>query len=216
MTEQSAGQIVQLNNNGTFNQNIVALSGATGLEANTLTGKLYASNVNAGIFTIDPVAHTSTLFTAGVFDGLTFDPLGNGGTGLLYAANVGDGSVEGFNSLGVKVFDSGFVPGGIDGVGVGSGSFNGLIVVNTNNGNLVEINLATSLQTLLATGGSRGDFVAPDPNGSLLISQSDRVVRLNGGFGGVVVPETNSALFGAAVLGIMAFETFGRRRRRAV
>ena len=48
---------------------------------------------------------------------LTFDPLGNGGTGLLYAANTGDSSIEGFNSLGIKTFDSGFVPGGIDGVG---------------------------------------------------------------------------------------------------
>ena len=172
-----------------------------------------ASNVNSGIFTIDTVAHTSTLFTAGAFDGLTFDPFGNGGAGLLYAANLGDGSVEGFNSLGVKVFDSGFVPGGIDGVGVGSGAFAGLIVVNTNNGNLVEINLATNLQTLLATGGSRGDFVAPDPNGTLLISQSDRIVRLNGGFGGTV-PEIDNSFFGAAVLGAMAFEVFGRRRRR--
>lgn len=217
MSQQSAGAIVQVNNNGTFNQNITNLPGATGLEANTLTGKLYSSSASGvtGIYTIDTAAHTSTLFTAGAFDGLTFDPLGNGGAGLLYAANYGDGSVEGFNSLGVKVFDSGFVPGGIDGVGVGSGTFAGLIVVNTNNGNLVEINLATNLQTLLATGGSRGDFVAPDPNGTLLISQSDKIVRLTGGFGGTI-PEANSSFFGAAVAVMMAAESLGRRRRRSV
>ena len=139
MAQQSAGAVVELNNNGTFNQNITISPGATGLEANTLTGKLYSSNASgvAGIYTIDTVAHTSTLFTAGVFDGLTFDPLGNGGAGLLYAANFNDGSVEGFNSLGVKVFDSGFIPGAIDGVAVGSGTFAGLILVNTNNGTLV-------------------------------------------------------------------------------
>ena len=41
------------------------------------------------------------------------------------------------------------------------------------------MNLATNAQTVIGTGGSRGDFVTVDPNnGSLLLDQSDSILRL--------------------------------------
>ena len=41
------------------------------------------------------------------------------------------------------------------------------------------MNLATATQTIIASGGSRGDFVTVDPNnGTLLVTQSDRIMRL--------------------------------------
>jgi hypothetical protein len=64
---------------------------------------------------------------------------------------------------------------------VGAGLFAGELFVNTNAGQLFEINQMTLTQTLLATGGSRGDFVTVDTNNdSLLITQTDRVLRLTG------------------------------------
>jgi hypothetical protein len=42
------------------------------------------------------------------------------------------------------------------------------------------MNLASHLQTVLATGGSRGGPITVDAtDGSLLITQADRIVRLN-------------------------------------
>jgi len=53
--------------------------------------------------------------------------------------------------------------------------------VNTNSGTLIEINQTTMAQTVLAIGGSRGDFVTVDPtNDTLLITQTDRIIRLSG------------------------------------
>src|SRR5262249_30549668 len=56
------------------------------------------------------------------------------------------------------------------------------------------------------TGGSRGDFVAPDPSksGDLLLTQSDSIMRLSG------IPSPGGAAMGA-VVGVVA----ARRRRRA-
>ena len=77
------------------------------------------------------------------------------------------------------VFDSGAISGGVDGIALGKGPVAGNLFVNTNGGTVVEVNLATAAQTLIASGGSRGDFVTVDPNnGTLLVTQSDRIMRL--------------------------------------
>ena len=112
-------------------------------------------------------------------DGLAFDPT----TGILYAACDSDAEgdrVEGFNvTTEALVFESGTIAGGPDGIALGTGPVAGDLFANTNGGTVVEMNQATAAQTIIASGGSRGDFVTVDPNnGTLLVTQSDRIMRL--------------------------------------
>ena len=54
----------------------------------------------------------------------------------------------------------------------------------TTDGRVVQLNLGSTAQTVLATGGSRGVLITSDPNGSLLITQTDRILRLGPPSGG--------------------------------
>ncbi len=77
------------------------------------------------------------------------------------------------------MFKTQAIADGPDGIAVGVGPVAGNLFVNTNGGRVVEINQTTGAQTVIATGGSRGDFVTVDPNdGTLLLTQSDRIMRL--------------------------------------
>ena len=101
----------------------------------------------------------------------------------LYIALDGYG-VQGYSmSTGLKVFDSGQLPSGTndaDGIAIGSGDLRNELFVNTNQGTIVEVSITSpSTHTVIASGGSRGDFATVDPNnGTFLLSQTDRVVRL--------------------------------------
>jgi hypothetical protein len=210
---QQSGSVVRVDNNGNFVQNIATgMSSATGLITNPTNGHLFVSTPGVGtIWNVDPVAMTKTIFKTGVnFDGMTITADGS----ILYGANLSTGSIQGYDTTtGALVFDSGFIAGGIDGSALGTGSIAGNIFVNTNSGTLVEVNLATHAQTLLATGGSRGDFVTVDPNGTLLLTQTDSVLRLTappgGGFG---VPEPSTmALLASGGLSLLVCR-FRRRR----
>jgi len=73
------------------------------------------------------------------------------------------------------------------------------------------------VQSVIATGGSRGDFVVVDPNNdSLLLTQTDRVLRLtapNGsGFEGAA-PLPSTALAGLGLFGALGLvKVLGRKR----
>lgn len=182
LTQQVNGKLIEINSDGTFNQNILTATTAEGLAVNASNGHLFLSTLNSNqILDVDPIAKTSTLFANTFADGLTTDGSN------LYAA-VGN-AVLGYRISDKSIiYNSGVINGGPDGVAVGTGSLAGNLFVNTNNGNVIEINIATNVRTLIAQNGSRGDFVTVDPNGTLLLTQSDRILRLTAPTGGAFGP----------------------------
>ncbi len=213
LAEQPAGQIVRLNNDGTFSQNVVSLYFATGIAADPVTSLLYATSPfggSPGVYSIDPAASTptATLFASGGFDGLTVDVSNR----IIYASGF-DGYIRGFSlTSGSQVFVSATsIPGGIDGVALGTGGLAGKLFVNTNAGTVYQYDRADDSLLLIASGGSRGDFVTADPNGTVLLTQYDSILRLTApqgsGFGDA--PEPGTVVMLLSGLGVLAF----RKRR---
>jgi hypothetical protein len=95
-----------------------------------------------------------------------------------------------------QLFDSGKITGLVD-IAVGSGPLEGDIFASTGPGELIEINLASKMQTVIGSGESYAAFVMVDPNGSLLVTQADRILRFT------PVPEPATiVLFGATLVGL--------------
>ncbi len=178
LAEFNSGKVVQLNADGSFNQDIVSIGVPTGMVANPVTGHLLVTSqtLNA-VVDVDPIAKTTHTLISGLSrpDGISITPDGK----TVYVSNYGAGHVLGFDlSTGTQVFDSGFISGGADGNTLGSGGLAGNLFVNTNDGRVIEVNLSSLAQTVLASGGTRGDFITTDPNGSLLVTQSSEIDRL--------------------------------------
>ncbi len=214
MTQRgSLSRVIQVNDNGTFQRVIVGgIPEALGIVTNPTNGHLIVSTGGTNqLWDVNPVALTKTLFGNVSFDGMTTD-----GTVLYGATDSGplNGHLLGFRLSDKQlVFDSGFIPGGIDGSALGASFLSGNIYANTNAGTLVEVNLTTKVQTLIATGGSRGDFVTVDPtNGTLLLTEKDLIIRVNGTFqvnDGQPIPEPGTLL----LLGLGTFGLLLRSRR---
>jgi PEP-CTERM motif len=209
LARQQAGDVLRLNLDGTFNSTVVTgISTATGVYANPVTNKLYVSDCcsGTGIWEIDTTLNTKTQLIAGSFDGLSVSTDG----GTIYGAIAG--RIRGYSlATMTQVFDSGFIPGGVDGTELGAGTLAGEIFAWTNSGDLWEINLALpTTQRILVTGGARGDFVTADPNGSLLMVTTSEIWRLTAPLGGCIgaacendVPEPGSlALVALGLLGL--------------
>ena len=213
LTGRITGELWQLNPDGTLNQVIDAnIPNATGLVADPSNGHLYVSSLtNNNIYDVDPIAKTKTVIFNANFDGIALSADGK----TLYGASGND--ILGYSLVTHSlVFDSGFIAGIPDGAAIGLGPLLGNIYANTNGGTFVQINLMTLAQTVIGTGGSRGDFVTLDPNGSLLLTQTDSILRLTpppGGFGNPA-PEP-ATIHMAAIAAIAGMITYRRRKRVA-
>jgi hypothetical protein len=185
MGQWHPSQIVEVNGDGSFNQLIVDGLPDTplGMAANPANGHIFVNAANLGdatsqILDLDPIARAWKPFVnTGLVDGLTVSADGR----TLYAARRTDGDVVGFStSTGEQVFDSGSISLGIDGITVGTGLFTQEMIVNTNEGTVVEVDMQTAQQTIIADGGSRGDFAhASYRDGSFFITQTEEVDRLS-------------------------------------
>ncbi len=199
MNQATNSNVVQLNANGGFEQLIQHIpnpvaNNLTGIAVNPAYGHLFVSTPTTPgsfneIIEIDPVAKTSSVFASGIFtDGLAFSP----DASVLYAATASN-SITAFDALsGSVILGPISVNGGPDGIAVGTGSLAGNLFINTNDGEIIDLNLATLSQTVIATGGSRGDLLYVDPtNDTLLVTQTDSIFRLGAPSGGSAKPDAN-------------------------
>lgn len=175
-----------------------------GLWANQVTGHLLSSSYS-GLVDINPLTgavHVVTTETG--FDGVTVSSDGT----KVYGA-LGSGVIKGYDIATGTVILNAFVGHGLDGTGMISGSaFDGFIVAVNNDGTLGLINPTTGVETVIATGGTRGDFAGVDlVKGQLFASYADQAYRIGirGGVigGGGAVPEPAAWLMMIVGFGLM-------------
>jgi WD40 repeat protein len=166
--------------------NLVAagLRGSLGMWGDPVNGHIIAAS-NRGLVDIDPVSGTFRVVNSGLFpDGVTVSPNGTIAyveNGVIQAYDLGTGTlIRSFPNFGH----------GPDGTGVISGGkLNGDIIVNNNDGTVGLLDPTKpdgdpNQFIIIATGGTRGDFVSPDlTNGTLFLSQNEQVARLSCGPG---------------------------------
>jgi WD40 repeat protein len=192
------------------------LRGYLGMWTNPVDQHLIAAS-NKGLVDIDPVAGSYRVINAAVFpDGVSVSTDGNTAyveNGVIQAYDIGTGAL-------VRSFPNfGHAP---DGTGVISGGpLNGDIIVNNNDGTVGLLDPARpdgdpNQFVLIATGGTRGDFVSPDlTNGTLFLSQNELVARLSCGpdcsFGVPPIPEPET--YALMLAGLALIGSFARRRK---
>ena len=201
VTDQANGLLNNLSSGGIVGSTVAnGMPAATGITTNPNNGHLFVSTLgNNVIWDVDP----SAINSKSVFINQSADGLSTDGTTLYMESN---NHIIGYNIISKALtFDSGFMSCGPDGTQLGSGSLAGFIYANCNNGEFFEIDLNTNIKTAIADMGSRGDFVSADPNGSLLVTQTDRIIRLTapsgGGFGQTPEPGVTASLVGMGVAG---------------
>ena len=151
-----------------------------GLAADSATGDLLLTG-DCGLFHISNPSGTVPFFTqiaSGNFDGITIDQT----TDHAWIADNGNGKVIEFDlgtNTELRSF-SGF--NGPDGVAIAASSAGpdvaGDVFVNGNDGTITRIDLPSGTESVVASGGSRGDFVAVGPDGYLYATQSSLVEQV--------------------------------------
>jgi RHS repeat-associated protein/uncharacterized repeat protein (TIGR01451 family) len=180
--DQASGNVLR-----TIATNVPA---ATGVATDPLSGDLFVSEPNGGQGIVRIANPTSAnpgppvLYTATNADGIAFGP-----DGTLYGAVYGQGFaiINGTNTaspgtITTQVLNSQTLAG-TDGIALlppPAGSTVSPIVLNSNNGFIVEIDNPTTNPTYhnLVTGGSRGDFATVGPDGCLYATQTSSVEKV--------------------------------------
>jgi hypothetical protein len=187
MARRVQGDVVQLNEGGTLNH--VVYSGLKGspalyLCANPTTGHLLVSTgICHQIWDVDPANGTTTLWK----DNLTSPAqmvFSEDGEMLFVAMDTNPGNILGIDATTKEViFDYASSnpttplnkPAGI---AVGSGDQERLLYVSCEDGTLWTIDRGDATATKIASGGSRGRAARASINGSLLLAQTYRIMRL--------------------------------------
>jgi hypothetical protein len=154
-----------------------------------------------GIVEIDPVSKAVSLFYSGTQgDGICFSADG----AYLYMAIGDQVSALDMSTASIVWSSSLHTSEGFDGIAAGLGTLDGYVYSNANSGNLWEFGVPwgahPGVEQILATGGTRGDFIAIDATvtsggfPSLLLTQTDRIVRIDPPGGGWVGPPTSSTI----------------------
>jgi len=191
-----------------------------GMWGNLANGHIIATS-SEGLIDIDPLAAgglgSYRLITRAFGDGVSVSADGK-------TAYLADGKVLAYDIATGNLVDS-FAAGagfGVDGTGVISSTdlgINGRIVANMNSGDVNLIDPVTGTSILIATGGTRGDYAAPDlSNGTLFLDGADAIWRLSCGEGCSIggpppsaVPEPATAALAGVGLAIVGI---ARRRQR--
>lgn len=184
------GQFAQFDSSGNVVKVLTGVPQTTdlGMWGNPNNGHILATTAQGTIIDIDPAGNGGTGSSRTVVnaagDGVAVSPDGT----VVY--NEISSHIYGFDiATGTQVFDSGFLDNGPDGAGVitSDNNLNGMILVNFNgngfnSGSVGLLDPATNQLTIIADGGTRGDYVAADvTNGTLFLDYSDVVYRLSCG-----------------------------------
>lgn len=209
----SGGRIYRLKPDGSIDAPVTAPgAGGHGIWTNFATGHLVATT-GSTINDIDPVTGSFTTIVRGVdVDGVSVSSDGK----TIYGASAGH--VYGWNYAGTLTYDSGYL-GSPDGIGViqGNNPFAGNIVANDNAGRVWLLDPLAHTSLVIASGGSRGDYVGVDStDGSLFLTQTDSIYRLSCGADcgfTPTVPEPSNALLLLAGAGGLLGRSLIRRKR---
>lgn len=232
MSQQANGKVVEITAGGAYVKDIASIAKATSLAVNPNNGHLFVATLSNGtIMDLDPLAtvgsNNPTVWMSGLNNPESM-AVSSDGTTLYVGMSASPGDILGYKIADKSlVFDYAQTPNHLSldlwsGISLGSGTLDGKLVGYTNAGSVYQIDLtplgsASGTTVTLATGGTRGCLVGTDPNGSLLVNETDQIARLTPGAGGrlgngpptiqITSPSNNSTFPAPASISISATAT---------
>jgi len=174
----------------TVTRTISATINPRGITTDPLTGDLFYAEAPGAVRRIaNPVAASpaDTVFASpgsAVYDGIAVTADGS----RLYVADYNTQHLLGLDRAGAVVLDVSLAGHGPDGIAVarpntviGGVDFSNNVFVNSNDGTIerIDVNTPGNPVTVVASGGTRGDFTSVGPDGCFYATQSDRVLKLS-------------------------------------